>query len=197
MQQLFDPKCSPREYHRQGKDYEFPDLANELCPQCMKALLKPHGFYKRWLCVPGFSGFILIRRHLCKACGKTVSLLPFFAHPRMGYGIEFILGILGLFYLEEMRPAQAVKCFHRKSGLICTRQLLRQFRARLKKNLNRLIMQAIALFGWKAPPVTAPENEKRQRAKQFLESIRSYDPKDVSLKLFERSGTTLLSSLAN
>jgi len=197
MQHMFDPKCSPEEYQAQGKSFSFPDLTCELCPHCRTSLLKPHGYYIRWLCVIDFSGHIFIRRHICKSCGKTVSLLPSFAHPRMAHGIAFIIGVLKLFYLEGHGVVQATQTFQKDTGSCCSRQLLRQFIRRFERNLNRLVMETIALQKLKLPPVTAPEGEKRKRARQFLECIRSLEPEDVSLKLFERSGTTYLGALAN
>jgi hypothetical protein len=193
---MFDAGCNPEEYQRQDKSYPFPDLAEELCPHCRSALLKKHGFYTRWLCDIAFNGDILIRRFICKACGKTVSLLPSFAHPRASYGIAFIIAVFHLFYLDEMSVTQVVKAFRDNKGHHCSRQLLRQFRIRLKENLNRLIMEVIALLRLKSPPVTVPMGEKKKRARQFLECIYSFDPKDVLLKLFERSGITLLAALA-
>ena len=197
MQNIFDPGCSPEEYQKQGKAFPCPDLTKRLCPQCKAALLKKHGFYSRWLCVIGFSGGILVRRFICKKCKKTVSLLPSFAHPRMSYGIQYVMAALKLFYLNELTVTQATQAFQNDTGLNCPRQLLRQFRIRLKENLNRLITEIIVLLKLQSPPVTAPANEKRERARQFLECIQSYDPQDVSLKLFERSGTTFLAPLTN
>jgi len=197
MQRIFDSKCSPKEYQQQGKEYPYPDLTKELCPQCQASFLKLHGFYVRWLCAEDFSGYIFIRRYICKECGKTVSLLPSFAHPRMGPSIEFILGVLRLFYLEALSVAKTVQTFWKLTGLLCSRQLFRQIRVRFEGNLHRLVMEIIAWLKLELPPVTAPNEEKRKRARQFLEYIHSFDPKDVSLKLFERSGTTFLTSLSN
>ena len=82
-------------------------------------------------------------------------------------------------------------------ALSCTRQLLRQFIRRFEKNLNRLVMESVALLKLQAPLVTAPSGEERKRGRQFLECIQSYNPEDVSLKLFERSRTTFLTPLTN
>jgi len=194
MQQMFNAKCCPEEYQRQGKSFSFPDMTKEPCPKCKKDSLKPHGFYDRWLCVIGFSGEIVIRRFICKACRRTVSLLPSFAHPRMGYGMSFIIGILELFYLEDLGVVQAAKKFQENTGLSCSRQLLRQFIRRFEKNLNCLVMEIIALLKLQSPPVTAPADEKKKRARQFLECIRSSDTEDVPLNLFERSGTAYLAA---
>jgi len=197
MQRVFDPKCRPEEYQQQGKSYPFPDLTQELCPQCLSDLLKRHGFYSRWLCAIGFSGEIRIRRFLCKTCGKTVSLLPSFAHPRMSHSILFIIVVLSRFYLDEASVTQALKIFYQDTGQCCSRQLLGQFRKRFQENLNRLIMEIIALMRLKSPLVTAPVEKQRQRARQLLEYIQSLNSEDVSLKLFELSRTTYLTAIAN
>ena len=197
VQRIFDPGCMPPKYQEQGKKHSFPDLTGELCPQCQAGLLKRHGFYARWLCVPGFEGQILVRRFLCRHCGRTLSLLPSFAHPRRGCGIRYIIGILTMFYLKGMSASGAAAEFQKTAGLACSRQLLLQFRKRFENNLNRLIMETVSLLNLQSPPVTAPGHEKRQRAREFLESIQSLNSEDVSLKLFERSGTAFLSSRAS
>ena len=50
------------------------------CPQCeTKQPLTGHGFYRRTLVDVAFEGVIRVRRYLCRACRRTVSLLPEFA----------------------------------------------------------------------------------------------------------------------
>ena len=52
------------------------------CPQCQaKHPLKAHGFYTRTIIDTAFDGLIRVRRYLCIACRRTVSLLPGFALP--------------------------------------------------------------------------------------------------------------------
>jgi transposase-like protein len=52
------------------------------CPQCQtKRPLRAHGFYTRTLIDPAFDGVIGVRRYLCHACQRTVSLLPEFILP--------------------------------------------------------------------------------------------------------------------
>ncbi len=49
------------------------------CPQCQtKRPLTAHGFYTRTLIDAAFDGIIRVRRYLCHACLRTVSLLPEF-----------------------------------------------------------------------------------------------------------------------
>jgi len=49
-----------------------------------------HGFYRRTLVDVGFDGSIRVRRYLCGACRRTVSLLPEFALPYLRFSITVI-----------------------------------------------------------------------------------------------------------
>jgi transposase-like protein len=52
------------------------------CSQCpTKHPLTAHGFYTRTLIDTAFEGVIRVRRYLCQACQRTVSLLPEFVLP--------------------------------------------------------------------------------------------------------------------
>jgi len=63
----------------------------DYCPQCeQKRPLTAHGFYSRMLVDGGFDGSIRVRRYLCRACGRTVSLLPEFTLPYIRFGISVI-----------------------------------------------------------------------------------------------------------
>jgi transposase-like protein len=78
MQILHPFAGSVAEYHAQldNPDRYRPDQ----CPQCQaKQPLAAHGFYTRTLIDSAFDGFIRVRRYLCEACRRTVSLLPEFA----------------------------------------------------------------------------------------------------------------------
>ena len=49
------------------------------CPQCLaKRALTAHGFYTRTLVDVAYDGILRVRRYLCQACQRTVSLLPEF-----------------------------------------------------------------------------------------------------------------------
>ena len=61
------------------------------CPQCwIKEALTAHGFYSRTIVDEAFDGVIRIRRYLCQACLRTVSLLPEWALPFMRFSISVI-----------------------------------------------------------------------------------------------------------
>jgi hypothetical protein len=61
------------------------------CPQCQtKQPLTAHGFYSRTIIDAAFDGEIRVRRYLCEACRRTVSLLPEFALPYLRSSIAVI-----------------------------------------------------------------------------------------------------------
>jgi len=65
------------------------------CPQCQaKQPLTAHGFYTRTLIDSAFDGWIRVRRYLCEACRRTVSLLPEFALPYLRFSVTVIAAFL-------------------------------------------------------------------------------------------------------
>ena len=89
-QQLSDPDA-----HRPGH-----------CPQCQhKHPLTAHGFYTRTLIDTAFDGVIRVRRYLCNACQRTVSLLPEFILPYL----RSSLTVIALFLIARLLLAQTLK----------------------------------------------------------------------------------------
>src|SRR3989442_7640894 len=86
MQMLHPHNGSIEQYMEQVED---PDRGRpSSCPQCRsKERLKPHGFYSRTIVDEAFDGLIRIRRYLCQAWLRTVSLLPEWALPFMRFSI--------------------------------------------------------------------------------------------------------------
>jgi transposase-like protein len=61
------------------------------CPQCQtKHPLTAHGFYTRTLIDTAYDGVIRVRRYLCQACQRTVSLLPEFILPYLRSSLTVI-----------------------------------------------------------------------------------------------------------
>jgi len=88
--QMLHPHCgSIQQYMEQIED---PDHGRpSSCPQCRnKEPLRAHGFYSRTIVDEAFDGWIRIRRYLCQACLRTVSLLPEWALPFMRFSIPVI-----------------------------------------------------------------------------------------------------------
>jgi hypothetical protein len=189
LQKMFNPGCSPAEYHEQGKSFTFPDLSSDLCPVCKADFLKKHGFYTRYLITLDFEGTIAIRRYCCHICCKTVSLLPSFCHPKRAYGIFAIFGILEEYYVKATAVCHAVACFLAEKSVSVSRQLLNHYRKRIEKNLNSLIMAVTAIQSLRAPPVTEKANTGEKVRQLFL---RICSPTDTSLKIFELTRTTYL-----
>ena len=83
MQILHPFAGSVQQYNEQLSN---PDVHRpSYCPQCQtKRPLSAHGFYTRTLIDAAFDGVIRVRRYLCHACQRTVSLLvrsvPFYGN---------------------------------------------------------------------------------------------------------------------
>jgi len=89
-EQLADPDC-----YRPGH-----------CPQChTKRPLTAHGFYKRTLIDTAFEGIIRVRRYLCQACWRTVSLLPEFVLPYL----RSSLTVIALFLIARLFRRQTLQ----------------------------------------------------------------------------------------
>ena len=75
------------------------------CPQCQtKHPLTAHGFYTRTLIDCAFDGIIHVRRYLCNACRRTVSLLPEFVLPYL----RSSLTLIALFLVARLLLAQTL-----------------------------------------------------------------------------------------
>ena len=89
-EQLADPDC-----YRPGH-----------CPQCQtKHPLTAHGFYTRTLIDTAYDGVIRVRRYLCQACQRTVSLLPEFVLPYL----RSSLAVIALFLIARLFRGQTLQ----------------------------------------------------------------------------------------
>jgi hypothetical protein len=190
LQIIFNPKCSAQEYSSQGRLFAFPDLTAMLCPLCEGDFLHRHGFYARNFVTAGFDGRILIRRHICPICKRTVSSLPAFAHPRRTYGIAFIIGVLGEYYLKAKGAVAAATSFAVATATSCSRQLLRWFRIRIETNAEVLAMSLKEVLSLRAPPWSGDGKEGAVR--QILEALRGLSPEEVSADLFTQTKRSYL-----
>jgi hypothetical protein len=84
-----------------GPDYNRPGH----CPQChAKQPLTAHGFYTRTLIDAAFDGVIRVRRYLCQACQRTVSLLPEFVLPYL----RSSLMVIAMFLIARLLRGQTI-----------------------------------------------------------------------------------------
>jgi transposase-like protein len=75
------------------------------CPQCQaKHPLTAHGFYTRTIIDATFDGPIPVRRYLCQACRRTVSLLPEFALPYLRSSVT----VIALFLMARLLQAKTL-----------------------------------------------------------------------------------------
>jgi Domain of unknown function (DUF6431) len=80
------------------------------CPQChTKHPLTAHGFYTRTLIDAAFDGVIRVRRYLCNACQRTVSLLPEFILPFLRGSLTVIALFLAARLLDGQTLAAATR----------------------------------------------------------------------------------------
>lgn len=76
------------------------------CPQCRtKHPLTAHGFYTRTLIDTAYDGVIRVRRYLCQACQRTVSLLPEFVLPYL----RSSLAVIALFLIARLFRGQTLQ----------------------------------------------------------------------------------------
>ena len=120
------------------------------CPQCeARQPLTAHGFYQRTLVDEAFDGVIRVRRYLCRACRRTVSLLPEFLLPYLRFSLAGIarfltarLGEGGTLAAAARAAGQPTMPYQRGQGWV--RRFLRQ-----------AATLAAALVAW-TPIVPAP-----------------------------------------
>jgi transposase-like protein len=93
--QQYNEQLSDPDAHRPGS-----------CPQCQgKHPLIAHGFYTRTLIDTAFDGTIRVRRYLCKACRRTVSLLPEFILPYL----RSSLMVMALLLVARLLDGQTIE----------------------------------------------------------------------------------------
>jgi hypothetical protein len=63
-----------------------------------------HGFYRRTVEDEGWNGAIRVRRYLCNACKRTVSLLPDFVLPYW----RFTILVMRLFLMARLKERQTL-----------------------------------------------------------------------------------------
>jgi hypothetical protein len=94
IEQLADPDCFRPDH----------------CRQChTKHPLTAHGFYTRTIIDTAYDGVIPVRRYLCQACKRTVSLLPEFVLPylRSSLTVIALFLIARLFHGRTLQSAAA------------------------------------------------------------------------------------------
>ena len=103
MQILYPFAGSIQQYNEQPAD---PSRRPCSCAMCgAKKPPRAHGFYWRSVADAGFSGVIRVRRYLCLACRRTISLLPEFVLPYVRFGIAAI----GLFLKARLLDGRTLK----------------------------------------------------------------------------------------
>jgi len=107
MQMLYRFSGSIQQYIEQISSCEETNRCRPTsCPQCeSKQALVCHGFYKRTVTDVDCDCVIRVRRFLCSACRRTVSLLPEFALPYL----RFTIMVIGAFLKARLLFGQTMK----------------------------------------------------------------------------------------
>jgi len=128
------------------------------CPQCpTKRPLKAHGFYTRTIIDIAFDGLIRIRRYLCAACRRTVSLLPGFALPYL----RSSLSVIALFLIARLLQGNTLK------AALPTEAPYQRGQFWLRRFLAQAESLCVALIAITKPP---PAPNFIQRALHMLQS---------------------------
>src|SRR2546427_10525304 len=107
MQMLYRFSGSIQQYIEQISSCEETNRCRPTsCSQCeSKQALVCHGFYKRTVTDVDCDCVIRVRRFLCSACRRTVSLLPEFALPYL----RFTIMVIGAFLKARLLFGQTMK----------------------------------------------------------------------------------------
>jgi Domain of unknown function (DUF6431) len=133
------------------------------CPQCeAERPLTAHGFYTRTVVDFDFWSSIRVRRYLCHACKRTVSLLPEFTLPYIRFGIT----VISLFLIARLLIGCTLAAAAMASGLCAMPYQRGQFWIRcFRKHAEGLCAVMAALT---VPP---PAPDFVTRALRMLQSL--------------------------
>jgi len=149
--QQYNEQLSNPDAHRPGH-----------CPQCQtKHPLSAHGFYTRTLIDATFDGVIRVRRYLCNACQRTVSLLPEFILPYL----RSSLTVIALFLVARLLDGQTLEAAARSAPPPTPYQRSQFWIRRFRAQAQALCAALAAL----TQPTPAPDFV--HRALTMLESI--------------------------
>jgi hypothetical protein len=120
------------------------------CPQCAaRHPLTAHGFYHRTLVDGEFDGIIPVRRYLCRACRRTVSLLPEFILPYL----RFSLAIIARFLQARLGAGATLQAAAAAAGQLA--MPYQRGQGWVRRFLRQAAAVAAALVAW-TPVVSAP-----------------------------------------
>ena len=190
MQSLFFTAETPKSYVSGA--VKSPSAPTR-CPykDChMPVKLKKHGYYRRYLILRGFEGYIRIRRYRCPVCGRTVSMLPSFCVPGFQYGADVIICAARTAY-QCGSVRRAVREWNGQLPQI-TRRHLQYYLSRLRKNriplqfaLNEMSPASIRL---------GTIAEDKSWAQSFLAETRLTNPSQFNADFHRITGKSFMAT---
>jgi hypothetical protein len=192
LQLIFYTKETPLEYHRLGKDYDFPRPETCLHPDCRVAMQpRPYGYYTRNVITINFAGRIMIRRYLCPKCGHTFSYLPSFCLPYYQYSLAIIWANLICQFFNIVSFLKALM-----ANVNWPRQNLQFYRRRFKNNLNFIQLVLRQLMSEIKLPDEPEENEKAKRILNIV--ILGFDTiQAFSTRFFSQCNSSFMANVQN
>ena len=156
----------------------------------MPVKLKKHGYYRRYLILRGFEGYIRIRRYRCPVCGRTVSMLPSLCVPGFQYGADVIIGAARAAY-QCGSVRRAVLEWNQQLPQI-TRRHMQYYLSRLRK--NRVVMQFALNEMSSAFIRLGTIAEDKAWAQSFLEEARLTNPPQFNADFHRITGKSFMST---
>jgi len=133
------------------------------CPLCgTPKCLVAHGFYRRTLVDPDFEGGLRVRRYLCRACRRTVSLIPDLVLPYL----RFSLNVIERFLKARLGEGWTLKAAGEAAGQAAMPYQRGQYWVRRFRRQAAPLAAALTAL---APPPPAPDFTTRALA--MLETI--------------------------
>ena len=155
----------------------------------MPVEMRKHGFYRRYIISQEYSGYIHVRRYICKFCKRTLSYLPNFAIPYFQYTVCYILSFLDGFFKTGNSLRNYVFGFKEKSGNF-SRKHFRYYISRLFQNRG-LIQYFFNLSGQGIIPVE-DALDSQKFAKEFLTKALILQPHNFSYRFHNITGKSIL-----
>jgi hypothetical protein len=189
VQILFNTADMPQMYALGNGEY--PD-APEKCPHkdCHVPIkMRKHGFYERYVITMSFSGIIRIRRYLCGACGRTVSMLPSFCVPRLVYGVEVM--VLALMVAAKYMSARYAGTKWPERPPTLTRRHIIFYRNRVIRNRVRIQLALNCISpGFVALKQIAGDLDW---TREFLKAATHINPPQFNAKYHNLTGNSFMS----
>jgi len=144
MQMVLRTNMQAEEYNEWIRENDIPDIP-PICPMCISfTVFRKHGFYQRTAITLESIIRIYVRRYRCAKCGRTLSFLPQFCHPKFQYSILAVFLFLNKILSSTAVSTESIirNLRHSYCHIDIERQHIRFYLQRIKSNWSKLEMTA-------------------------------------------------------